>query len=125
MSTCEQRKSDTLLISDSYHYFASCSMCLPFLNHFDGLKFKRDFVEVNALFKLDRYQFLYTTLPFSSWIANKKNKLFLVIIKILYYSHSSVHHCSQLYVNNNNNFVCFCTVYTLCINNSNYLAINQ
>ena len=50
--------------------------------------------------------------------------MFLVLIKILFYSCSSVCHCSQLYVYNNNCFVCS-SVYNLCLNYYNYQAIFQ
>ena len=60
----------------------------------------------------------------SSHIANKiKINLHLVLIKILYYSHNSACHCLQLYVNNNNYFVCYYSVYTLWINNNNCQTI--
>ena len=60
-------------------------------------------------------------LNMSSLIANKIRMNFnLVIIKILYYSHNFVHHCSQLDVNNNNCYVCYSSVYPLCVNNNNY-----
>ena len=46
----------------------------------------------------------------------------LVLVEILYYSHNSVGHCSQLDVNNNNCFVCYSSVYSLCINYNNCLT---
>ena len=45
--------------------------------------------------------------------------LCLVFNKILYCSPNSVHHSSQLDVNNNNWFVCYSTVYLFYINNNN------
>ena len=55
----------------------------------------------------------------SSKIANKiKINLRLVSIKVLYYSHNSVCHCSQLDVNSNNCFVCYSSLHSWVYNNN-------
>ena len=55
----------------------------------------------------------------SSKIENKiKIKLRSVLIKVLYCSHNSVCHCSQLDVNNNNCFVCYSSLHSWVYNNN-------
>ena len=60
----------------------------------------------------------------NSYIANEiKINFCLDLIKILYCSHNSECHCSQLYIYNINCFVCYPFVYTFCIDNNNYWII--